>query len=107
MKKIRPQWHPLARGKLREKLLCVYFLLVVLPLGLFTIYAYSRIRGVVREQTFSAAQNAFDSSAVSVQQVLDKLDEVLDILTADPLVYTMASNDPDDYTYIRRLEDSD
>ena len=107
MKKTRLQWHPLARGKLRGKLLCVYFLLVVLPLGLFTIYAYSRIRGVVREQTFSAAQNAFDSSAVSVQQVLDKLDEVLDILTADPLVYTMASNDPEDYTYIRRLEDSD
>lgn len=107
MKKIRPQWHPLARGKLREKLLCVYFLLVLLPLGLFTVYAYARIRGVVQEQTFSAAQNAFDSSAVSVQQVLDKLDEVLDILTADPLVYTMASNDPDDYTYIRRLEDSD
>lgn len=107
MKKTCLQWHPLARGKLRGKLLCVYFLLVVLPLGLFTIYAYSRIRGVVQEQTFSAAQNAFDSSAVSVQQVLDKLDEVLDILTADPLVYTMASNDPEDYTYIRRLEDSD
>ena len=33
-----------------------------------------------------------------MQQALDKLDEVLDILTADPLVYAMASNDPEDFS---------
>ena len=103
----RSRWISPERGKLKTKLLCVYFLLLVLPLGLFTIYAYSRIRGTAREQTLSAAQNAFDSSAASVQQALDTLDEVLDILAADPLVYAMASNDPADFSYIKRLEDSD
>ena len=103
----RTRWISPERGKLKTKLLCVYFLLLVLPLGLFTIYAYSRIRGTAREQTLSAAQNAFDSSAASVQQALDTLDEVLDILAADPLVYAMASNDPADFSYIKRLEDSD
>ena len=107
MKIRRLRWPALERGKLKTKLLCVYFLLVVLPLGLFTLYSYFRIRSVAREQAFSAAQNAFDSSAASVQQALDKLDEVLDILTADPLVYAMASNDPEDFSYIKRLEDSD
>lgn len=107
MKKIRLHWLAPEHGKLRTKLLCAYFLLVVLPLGLFTLYSYSRIRSVAREQTFSAAQNAFDSSAASVQQALDKLDQVLDILAADPLVYAMASNDPGDITYIKRLEDTD
>ncbi len=107
MKKIRLHWFAPEHGKLKTKLLWVFFLLVVLPLGLFTLYAYFRIRSVAREQTFSAAQNAFDSSAASVQQALDKLDEVLDILSADPLVYAMASNDPKDITYIKRLEDTD
>ncbi len=92
---------------LKTKLLCTYFLLVVIPLGVFTLYAYLRVRSVVQKQTFIAAQNAFEDTVVSLQQSLGKLDEVLDILVMDPLVYQMASNDPDDYTYIRRLEDSD
>ena len=92
---------------LKNKLLCTYFLLVVLPLGFFTLYAYLRVRSVVQEQTFIAAQNAFEDTVLSMQQALGRLDAVLDILAMDPLVYQMASNDPDDYTYIRRLEDSD
>lgn len=102
------QWVKLssARGKLRNKLLFIYFVLIVLPLGLFTLYAYLRVRSVVQKQTFSAAQNAFDDTVMSVQQAFGRLDKVLDILTIDPLVYSMSSNDPLDYTYIRRLEDS-
>lgn len=107
MKRFLSRWISPERGKLKTKLLCIYFLLVVLPLGLFTLYSYSRIRSTAREQTLSAARNAFDSAADSVQQVLDKLDQVLDILAADPVVYAMASNDPADFSYIKRLEDSD
>ncbi len=92
---------------LKNKLFCTYFLLVVLPLGIFTLYAYQRVRNVVQEQTFIAAQNAFDDTVSSMQKALGRLDAVLDILVMDPLVYQMASNDPKDYSYIRRLEDSD
>lgn len=92
---------------LKNKLFCTYFLLVVLPLGIFTLYAYRRVRSVVQEQTFIAAQNAFEDTVSSMQKALGRLDAVLDILVMDSLVYQMASNDPDDYTYIRRLEDSD
>lgn len=98
---------PLSRGTLKNKLLCVYFLLLVLPLGIFTLYASFRIRSVSGAQTLTTAQSAFDSAYGSVQQSLDKLDEVLDILTANPVVYAMASNDPADYSYIKRLEDSE
>ncbi len=91
---------------LKHKLLCTYFLLVVLPLGFFTVYAYRRVRNVVQEQTFIAMQNAFEDTVNSMQQSLGKLDAVIDILAMDPLVYAIASNDPEDHTYIRRLEDS-
>ena len=38
----------LACGKLASKLMCIYFLLIVLPLGLFSFYAYLRVRAVVQ-----------------------------------------------------------
>ena len=101
------RWLSPSRGRLRTKLLWVYFLLVALPLGLFTLYAYLRVRGAVEQQTFAAAQNAFDDTRLSLQQIFSELDGVLGILSSDPLVYAMASNDPGDFTYIRRLEDSD
>jgi len=88
---------------LKDKLLCTYFLLVVLPLGFFTLYTYLRVRSVIQEQTFTAMQNAFEDTVNSMQQSLDKLDTIIDILAMDPLVYAMASNDPEDYTYIHRL----
>lgn len=94
-------------GKLRSKLLCIYFLLIVIPLGMFSLYAYLRVKSVIQEQTFSAAQNAFDDTCLSLEHLLGRLDGVIDILSTDSLIYTMASNDPRDFTYIRRLEDSD
>ncbi len=93
-------------GKLGAKLMCIYFLLIVLPLGMFSFYAYLRVRELIQEQTFSAAQNAFDDTCMSLESLLGRLDGVIDILSTDPLIYMMASNDPRDYTYINRLEDS-
>ena len=90
-----------------SKLLCIYFLLIVIPLGMFSLYAYLRVKSVIQEQTFSAAQNAFDDTCLSLEHLLGRLDGVIDILSTDSLIYTMASNDPRDFTYIRRLEDSD
>lgn len=95
-----------AGGKLGSRLMCIYFLLIVIPLGMFSLYAYLRVREMVQEQTFSAAQTAFDDTCASLERLLGRLDGVIDILSTDPLIYTMASNDPGDYTYIHRLEDS-
>lgn len=96
-----------SRGKLANRLMCIYFLLIVLPLGIFSFYAYLRVKEMIQAQTFLAAQNAFDDTCTSLEHLLGRLDGVIDILATDSLVYTMASNDPGDYTYIRRLEDSD
>lgn len=95
------------RGKLGSRLMCIYFLLIVLPLGMFSLYAYRRIKSMVQEQTFSAAQAAFGDTCTSLERLLGRLDGVIDILSTDSLIYRMASNDPRDYTYIHRLEDSD
>lgn len=95
-----------AMGTLRARLLCLYFLLVALPLGFFSIYTNFRVRDVVQKQTLSAAQNAFDDRFLAIDQVWSQLDEVIDILATDPLVYTISSNDPKDFTHVQRLQDS-
>lgn len=94
-------------GKLRKRLLFIYFLLIVFPLGFFSLYSNFRVRSVVQNQTLSAAQNAFDDTYLAINRIWTQLDEVIDILASDPLVYAVASNDPKDFTYIQRLQDSD
>lgn len=94
-------------GKLRTKLLCIYFLLLLLPLGLFTLYAFHRINRVIEEQTFSSAQKAFEDTENAVNDLLGRLAQVVDILVMDPTLYTLAASDPADTSYIQRLEDRD
>ena len=92
---------------LRGKLLCIFFLLLVLPLGAFTLYAFHRINTVIEEQTYSAAQKAFEDTHTAVEDLLGRLTQVADILTMDPSLYALAASDPADTSYIQRLEDRD
>lgn len=92
---------------LRGKLLCIFFLLLVLPLGVFTLYAFHRINTVIEEQTYSAAQKAFDDTHTAVEDLLSRLTQVADVLTMDPSLYALAASDSTDTTYIQRLQDRD
>lgn len=93
-------------SSLRTKLLWIYFLLILLPLGFFTFYVYNRVSSVVQEQTFTAAQKTFDDATASVEDYLSRLHEVLNILSMDDIVYRVSSDDQADYSYQKRLEDS-
>ena len=93
-------------GKLRSKLLWIYFLLLLLPLGLFTMYAFRRINTVIEKQTFSAAQKAFVDTQTAVDDLFDRLSQVVDILAMDPNVYELAGSSLENSTYIQRLQDS-
>ena len=92
---------------LRGKLLCIFFLLLVLPLGAFTLYAFHRINTVIEEQTYSAAQKAFEDTHTAVEDLLSRLTQVADVLTMDPSLYALAASDSTDTTYIQRLQDRD
>lgn len=90
---------------LRLKLLLIYFLLLLLPLGIFTFYAFHRISALTQEQTFTAARKTFDETAAALENSFGRLDEVLDILSLDSSVYQVSSDNHADYT--ARLTDSD
>lgn len=93
-------------SSLYSKLVWIYFLLIILPLGFFSFYAIRQLNKLTREQTLSSAQKAFNNTAASVEDELNRLGGVLDILTMDPIIYRVASYDNSDYTYMQRLQDS-
>lgn len=104
--KLRACWRSLLLDvSLRGKLLCIFFLLLVLPLGAFTLYAFHRINTVIEEQTFSASQKAFEDTHTAVEDLFGRLTQVSDILTMDPTLYALASGDANTTSYIQRLED--
>ena len=93
-------------SSLRSKLVWIYFVLIILPLGFFSFYAIRRLNELTREQTLSSVQKAFNNTSASVEDELNRLEGVLDILTMDSIIYRVSSYDTSDYTYMQRLEDS-
>lgn len=94
-----------ADTSLRSKLMLIYFLLLLLPLGIFTFYVYHRVSLMTQEQTLTAASRTFDETSAAVENYFVRLQEVLSILALDDLVYYVSANDQSDYS--KRLTDSD
>lgn len=94
-------------GKLRSKLLCIYFLLIVIPLGMFSLYAYLRVKSVIPGADLLGRAEPLTIPACLWSIFWAGWTVSSTTCPPDSLIYTMASNDPRDFTYIRRLEDSD
>ena len=93
-------------SSLQSKLVWIYFLLIILPLGFFTFYAVHQLSALVKKQTLASVHKAFDNTADAVEGELGRLGSVLDILTMDQIVYQVSSQEHSDYSYTRRLADS-
>ncbi len=91
---------------LRTKMVLIFFVLLLVPFSFFTYYVTRRISAVTQEQTFSAARKTFDETATAVRTRIEKVTNVITLLTYDDLIYHMASTDPQDYPYILQLEDT-
>ena len=78
-------------SSLQSKLVWIYFLLIILPLGFFTFYAVHQLSALVKKQTLASVHKAFDNTADAVEGELGRLGSVLDILTMDQIVYQVSS----------------
>lgn len=90
----------------RSKLLLIYFILILIPLSVFTFFAFYRVSGVVQEQTFNTVSQAFNNAVNTTEDLLERMDGVIRILTHDKLVYEMSSRNPGDYSILEQLKDS-
>ncbi len=91
---------------LRRKLLITYFVLVIMPLSIFTVYAFLRINRVIQEQTFTAAQKTFEESCDGMEELFQNSENVLESLVMDSLVYQMASKAPGEEDAVSQMENT-
>lgn len=75
---------------MKTKLLVVYFFLIVLPLGFFTLFSYFKVSEVILNQTFEAANKTFENTVYLADKTLGQLENTVDVLVKDPLIYDIA-----------------
>lgn len=93
----------LLNSHVKSKLLWVYFILIVLPMGYFTVFTFTRVSNVIENQTLTAAQKNFEDIYSATRRTMSELDSVLEILTQDELVYQISSRNPMDYPVIQQF----
>lgn len=90
----------------KTKLLLTYFILILLPLSLFTYVTYMRVSSVVLSQTLSSATQVFSEAGQILDKEFGNAEKVFTILTHNNLIYEIASRDSSDYEVTRQLQDS-
>ncbi|MCX7709888.1 MAG: sensor histidine kinase [Clostridia bacterium] len=90
----------------KAKLLLTYFILILLPLSLFTYITYKRVSSVVLNQTLASASQVFSEAGQILDKEFGNAEKVFNILTHNNLIYEVASRDTSDYEVIQQLEDS-
>ncbi len=90
----------------KTKLLLTYFILILLPLAIFTYVTYLRVSAVVLDQTVSSATQVFNEAVLILDKEFGNADNVFNIITHDDFIYKVAARDPWEYDVVNQLEDS-
>ena len=77
--------------KMRQKLLLLYFILIILPLSFFTFLTYTRISGVMLKQTLDSASQTYQESADILDRDFNSVDKAIELVTRGNLLYEILS----------------
>ncbi|WP_051585974.1 sensor histidine kinase [Caldanaerobius polysaccharolyticus] len=101
-----------SRLKLMQKFLLSYFMLIVIPLMILTLFTYKQVSNIVKNYiTFSTAQ-AIDQTYSFLAYKLYKISQVIDIIRNDGNLTTILAKNPSssniheqiaDMTYLRQF----
>ena len=86
---------------IRMRLLMIYFILIVIPLGGFTYIAYARVSAVVFNQTLKSASQSFGECVTNLERYLTDMNTIMINLLQSREVYEVAAQDSNDY-YIHK-----
>lgn len=67
-------------SSLRTKVNLIFFVLLIIPLALFTFYATGRMRDVMKEQTFTVAQKSFNETVSTLNSLTVEMYNVSNII---------------------------
>lgn len=84
---IKKVFKPLARVllnlKLRQKLLLSYLFLIIIPLGIYTLFSYSTVNKIMEEHIIFSATRAFDHASEFLLYKISKIIKVSDVIAID------------------------
>ncbi len=90
----------------RTRLLLTYFIIILLPLSIFTYITYIRVSKVMLNQTLSSTTQVFTEASSILDKEFGNADNVISIITHDSFIYDVASTNPSSYEIANQLEDS-
>lgn len=96
----------LYNGHIKNKLLGMYFFLLLIPLGCFSIVTFSKLSYMMHDQTLSAATKTFSNTQFMMEENFRQIDEMMNTLAKNKLIYRMATTDLSGYPIYNQLIDS-
>ncbi len=90
---------------IRVKLMIIYFILIMLPLGFFTYTTYLKVSDIILTQTLQSASQVFNEGISILVRNFDNMINVSDIITHDTFIHEALSNDPGNYDAKQQFAD--
>jgi two-component system sensor histidine kinase YesM len=99
-------FNKLYAGHIKNKLLFAYFFLIIIPLGSFSLFTMSVLSNMLQEQTLSAATKTFENTTYITEETFSQIENLLNTLAKNELIYRMASTDTEGYSLYNQLMDT-
>ena len=93
--------------KMKNKLMLSYFILIMIPLGLFTMFSYSQVSKYVEGLVQYSARQVFEQTGSFLVYKMEKIVNAMDIITIDQNVYNTLSKSPEYYEITDQIKDMD
>lgn len=90
---------------LKTKIVAVFFMLIVIPLTIFTVISINRINNLVLLQTKNSAQQSFKECLSILNRYFNNMYNGMQTMLYDKDIYDIASKNTSDYTPVLQVKD--
>ncbi len=81
----------------KQKLMLSFFLLIIVPLGVFTLISFANMRHVMEQRVLFSAGHSFDQTSDFIAYKIGKLIQISDVIALDIAVNNMLERDLETY----------
>ena len=91
--------------KLRQKLLLSYFILIIIPLGIYTLFSYSEVNKIVEKHIIFSASRAFDQTNGFISYKISNIIKVSEVIILDNNINRILAKAPESYSLPEQYND--
>ena len=96
---------PLSDMKLKYKLLLSYFCLIIIPFAIFTFVTNNKVSHAIETLVEYSARQSFEQSCSFISYKLQKVIDVSKVISIDPKVTGILSQNPNEVNLNMQLKD--